>query len=134
MDALAFSLEGNAPRSVRMISRRSFNFSEDPFCDGIAVEAVRLVQFLLCSVFDECIGPAKRNDTAVRIGQMGRDGFTDASGEDIVLKSAGTQFYSYTYVADAVSGLLTVLLRERAEKPTTLRTRPPISSYGTLRL
>ena len=26
------------------------------------------------------------------------------AGEDIVLKSAGTQFYSYTYVADAVSG------------------------------
>jgi nucleoside-diphosphate-sugar epimerase len=33
------------------------------------------------------------------------------AGEDIVLKSAGTQFYSYTYVADAVSGLLTVLLK-----------------------
>lgn len=32
------------------------------------------------------------------------------AGEDIVLKSAGTQFYSYTYVADAVSGLLTALL------------------------
>ncbi len=32
------------------------------------------------------------------------------AGEDIVLKSAGTQLYSYTYVADAVSGLLTVLL------------------------
>lgn len=31
--------------------------------------------------------------------------------EDIVLKSAGKQFYSYTYVADAVSGLLTVLLK-----------------------
>lgn len=31
-------------------------------------------------------------------------------GEDIVMKSAGTQYYSYTYVADAVSGLLTVLL------------------------
>lgn len=30
--------------------------------------------------------------------------------EDIVLKSEGTQYYSYTYVADAVSGLLTVLL------------------------
>lgn len=30
--------------------------------------------------------------------------------EDIVLKSAGTQYYSYTYAADAVSGLLTVLL------------------------
>lgn len=31
-------------------------------------------------------------------------------GENIVLKSAGTQYYSYTYVADAVSGFLTVLL------------------------
>ncbi len=31
--------------------------------------------------------------------------------ENIVLKSAGTQFFSYTYVADAVSGLLTVLLK-----------------------
>lgn len=33
------------------------------------------------------------------------------AGEDIVLKSTGTQYYSYTYVADAVSGLLTVLLK-----------------------
>ena len=32
------------------------------------------------------------------------------AGEDIILKSEGNQFYSYTYVADAVSGLLTVLL------------------------
>ncbi len=32
------------------------------------------------------------------------------AGEDIVLKSAGTQFYSYLYVMDSVSGLLTVLL------------------------
>ncbi len=35
------------------------------------------------------------------------------AGEDIVLKSAGTQYFSYTYVADAVSGLLTVLLKGR---------------------
>jgi nucleoside-diphosphate-sugar epimerase len=33
------------------------------------------------------------------------------SEEDIILKSEGTQFFSYTYVADAVSGLLTVLLK-----------------------
>ena len=33
------------------------------------------------------------------------------AGEDIILKSAGTQYYSYTYVADAVSGLLTVILK-----------------------
>lgn len=31
-------------------------------------------------------------------------------GNNIVLKSEGTQYYSYTYVADAVSGFLTVLL------------------------
>lgn len=30
--------------------------------------------------------------------------------EDIVLKSAGTQYYSYLYVADSVSGILTILL------------------------
>lgn len=34
-----------------------------------------------------------------------------AAGTDIVLKSAGEQYYSYTYVTDAVSGLLAVLLK-----------------------
>jgi len=34
------------------------------------------------------------------------------AGEDIVLKSDGHQLYSYTYVSDAVTGLLTVLLKE----------------------
>lgn len=33
------------------------------------------------------------------------------SGEDIVLKSAGNQFYSYLYVSDAVKGLLTCLFK-----------------------
>ncbi len=31
-------------------------------------------------------------------------------GENIVLKSEGNQYYSYTYVADAVTGLFTVML------------------------
>lgn len=35
------------------------------------------------------------------------------AGEDIVLKSDGSQLYSYTYVSDAVAGLLTVLLKGR---------------------
>lgn len=30
--------------------------------------------------------------------------------EDIILKSTGMQYYSYTYMADAISGLLTILL------------------------
>lgn len=33
-----------------------------------------------------------------------------AAGEDIILKSAGTQLYSYTYALDAAMGILTVLL------------------------
>lgn len=33
------------------------------------------------------------------------------SGEDLVLKSEGNQYYSYSYVADAVAGLLMVLLK-----------------------
>lgn len=32
------------------------------------------------------------------------------TNEDIVLKSAGTQYYSYTYMADAASGLLWIML------------------------
>lgn len=36
------------------------------------------------------------------------------AGEDVVLKSKGTQEYSYLYVADAVSGLLWVLTRGEA--------------------
>lgn len=35
------------------------------------------------------------------------------AGENIVLKSAGTQYFSYTYVADAISGLLTIMLMGR---------------------
>lgn len=34
-----------------------------------------------------------------------------AAGEDIVLKSVGTQLYSYTYAPDAAMGVLTVLLK-----------------------
>lgn len=35
------------------------------------------------------------------------------AGENIVLKSEGTQYYSYTYVSDAVAGLLTAMLLGR---------------------
>lgn len=36
--------------------------------------------------------------------------FDGANGNAIVLKSAGSQFRSYSYIVDAVSGLLTILL------------------------
>lgn len=52
-------------------------------------------------------GPTMLMSDTKAISQFIRKG---VKGENIVLKSAGNQFYSYTYVADAVSGLLTVLL------------------------
>ena len=53
-------------------------------------------------------GPTMLMTDTKAISQFIRKGI---AGEDIILKSAGTQYYSYTYVADAVSGLLTVLLK-----------------------
>lgn len=52
-------------------------------------------------------GPTMLMSDTKAISQFIRKGI---AGENIVLKSAGKQYYSYTYVADAVSGLLTVLL------------------------
>ena len=53
-------------------------------------------------------GPTMLMTDTKAISQFIRKGIAE---EDIVLKSAGTQYYSYTYVADAVAGLLTVLLK-----------------------
>lgn len=52
-------------------------------------------------------GPTMQMNDTKAVSQFIRKGI---AGEDIVLKSTGTQYYSYTYVSDAVSGLLTVLL------------------------
>ncbi len=52
-------------------------------------------------------GPTMLSSDTKAINQFLKRGI---EGEDIILKSAGNQYYSYTYMADAVSGLLTVLL------------------------
>lgn len=52
-------------------------------------------------------GPTMLSSDTKAISQFIKKG---VAGEDIVLKSEGKQYYSYTYVSDAVSGLLTVLL------------------------
>lgn len=57
--------------------------------------------------FTRSYGPTMLMSDTKAISQFIKKGI---AGEDIVLKSAGTQHYSYTYMADAVSGLLTVLL------------------------
>lgn len=61
--------------------------------------------------FTRSYGPTMLMSDTKAISQFIRKAI---AGEDIVLKSAGTQYYSYTYVADAVSGLLTVLLKGKS--------------------
>ena len=58
--------------------------------------------------FTRSYGPTMLSGDSKAISQFIRNGI---EGRDIVLKSAGTQYYSFTYVSDAVSGLLTALLK-----------------------
>lgn len=53
-------------------------------------------------------GPTMLMSDTKAISQFIKKGI---AGENIVLKSTGTQLYSYTYVADAVAGILTILLK-----------------------
>lgn len=57
--------------------------------------------------FTRSYGPTMIMSDTKAISQFIRKGI---AGEDIVLKSEGTQYYSYTYMADAVSGLLWILM------------------------
>ena len=57
--------------------------------------------------FTRSYGPTMLMTDTKAISQFIKKG---VAGEDIVLKSAGTQLYSYQYVVDSVSGLLTILL------------------------
>ena len=58
-----------------------------------------------------------------------------ASGEDIILKSDGSQLYSYTYVADAASGILKVMTDGESGQaynvadPSSNRTLKEIAEY-----
>lgn len=57
--------------------------------------------------FTRTYGPTMLMTDTKAISQFIKKGI---AGENIVLKSAGTQYYSYQYVADSVSGLLTIIL------------------------
>jgi len=57
--------------------------------------------------FTRSYGPTMQMSDTKAISQFIKKGI---AAENIVLKSQGMQYYSYTYVADAVYGLLTVLL------------------------
>ena len=54
------------------------------------------------------LGPTMLMSDTKAISQFIKKGI---AGEDIVLKSEGTQLYTYTYMADAASGILACLLK-----------------------
>lgn len=58
--------------------------------------------------FTRTYGPTMKMSDTKAISQFIKKG---VAGEDIVLKSEGNQYYSYTYVSDAVGGMLAVLLK-----------------------
>lgn len=58
--------------------------------------------------FTRCFGPTLLPSDTKALSQFLHNA---VKGEDIVLKSDGSQYYSYIYVCDAVSALLTVLLK-----------------------
>ena len=63
---------------------------------------------VLIARFTRSYGPSMLSSDTKAISQFIKKAIR---GEDIVLKSKGNQFYSYTYVADAVSGLLYILMK-----------------------
>lgn len=70
----------------------------------IAERGVKVKIARLCRIF----GPTMLESDSKASSQFIKKAI---EGNDIVLKSKGEQFFSYTYVADAVSGLLVVLLK-----------------------
>lgn len=70
----------------------------------IAEKGVRVKIARLCRIF----GPTMLESDTKASSQFIKKAI---AGEDIVLKSEGKQYFSYTYVADAVAGLLLVLLK-----------------------
>lgn len=54
-----------------------------------------------------CYGPTMLSSDTKALSQFINKGI---NGEDIVLKSEGTQLYSYAYMADAVSGIIKLML------------------------
>ncbi|MCI8287952.1 MAG: NAD-dependent epimerase/dehydratase family protein [Lachnospiraceae bacterium] len=85
-------------------------YPESKRCGETLCQAYKLQKGLdvVISRFTRSYGPTMLMTDTKAISQFIKKGI---AGEDIILKSAGTQFYSYSYVADAISGLFVVLLK-----------------------
>lgn len=84
-------------------------YPESKRCGEALCQAYKVQEGLdvVISRFTRSYGPTMLTSDTKAVSQFIKKG---VAGEDIVLKSAGTQYYSYQYMADSVSGLLTILL------------------------
>lgn len=84
-------------------------YPESKRCGEALVQAYKVQKGLDVVIprFTRSYGPTMLLTDTKAISQFIKKGIV---GEDIVLKSAGTQNYSYTYMADAIYGLLMVVL------------------------
>lgn len=89
-------------------ARSCYNESKrtaESLCQSYIVERnVKVKIARLCRIF----GPTMLESDSKASSQFIKKAI---AGEDIVLKSEGNQYFSYTYVADAVAGLLYILLK-----------------------
>ena len=131
---LEFSVEHNATRFLFASSNEMYGenrgdveFFDEDYCGYINCNTLRAgypeskrCSEALCQAYKQqkgldvviarltrSYGPTMSMSDTKAVSQFIKKGI---AGEDIVLKSEGTQYFSYTYMADAVSGLLWVLL------------------------
>lgn len=107
IDDLPFTEDSNGLlnlKNARACYNESKRSSEALCLSYMEEKHVKVKIVRLCRIF----GPTMLMDDTKASSQFIRKAINN---EDIVLKSEGNQFFSYTYVADAVSGLLTVILR-----------------------
>ena len=85
-------------------------YTESKRCGEALCQAYRKQKDLdvVIARFTRSYGPGLLQSDTKALSQFIRNAL---HGEDIVLKSKGNQLYSYTYAADAVAGLLTVMLK-----------------------
>ena len=80
-------------------------YPESKRCGEALCQAYKIQEGLdvVIARFTRSYGPTMEMSNTRALSQFIKNG---VAGEDIVLKSSGTQYFSYTYMADAVSGLL----------------------------
>ena len=94
------------PNTTRACYNESKRVAETLMQSYIAERGLDAVSVRLPRLF----GPETKKDDSKALSQfMGNA----VNGEDIVLKSAGEQYFSYLYAPDAISGILNVLISGR---------------------